>query len=91
METAKQLAESALPDKKRIIVIHGRSDEKLIKAKETIHEHAKQNTENFKIFEFKADISDINQVKVLANHLLDFKNKYECALDVLILNAAIMD
>jgi hypothetical protein len=41
LETAKQLAESALSDKKRIIVIHGRSDEKLNKAKESIHEHAK--------------------------------------------------
>jgi len=86
-----QLAESAPPvtdaSKKRVIAIHGRNPEKIAKTKADIEKQNEANAANFEIISFQADLSDIKQVKKLADEVMAHFNEAN-PLDVYMSNAS---
>lgn len=73
-----------------MIAIHGRNPQKIAKTKAAIENDHKANAANFEVISFQADLSDINQVRRLADELMSHFNESN-PLDVYVSNASITD
>jgi len=94
MRCCHQLAAAAPPaadaSKKRVIAIHGRNPEKIAKVKAAIEKDNEANAANFEVISFQADLSDITQVRRLADEVMAHFNEAN-PLDVFMSNASITD
>ena len=94
--TAKMLAKTA-PEikedgKRRRIFIHGRSKDRIEKARKEILSFAKEKQEYFELHSFCYDLSDFDQVKAFKADLIStFDPEKSRPLDCLINNAAIFE